>query len=286
MTYRELLANAAKRLAAAGIAEAQNDARLLLFEAAQLTFAGLLAKYEDPVPDSVESAYKNFIAKRESRLPLQIIIGKTEFMGLEFMTDGKTLIPRQDTELLVEKALEYSKAAAAKSLLDICTGSGCIAIALCRYGSFERICAGDVFEEVLSRAKENAVINGADGLIDFRRSDMFDAFEGERFDVITCNPPYIKTGDIKDLMPEVKDYDPPAALDGGPDGLDFYRIIAKKAADHLTLNGALFLEIGYDQAREVSELLAREEFEETTVFADHSGNDRLIKAVFKGLPEK
>ncbi len=213
------------------------------------------------------------VEERLSGKPLWYCIGDTEFYGYTIKVDQRVLIPRPETEILVEKALKCIKKE--DKVLDLCTGSGAIAIAI-KKESDATVFASDVSGDALELAKENAKNNGAD--IAFIESDLFNAFGEEKFDVIVTNPPYIKSSDILKLQKEVKDFEPMLALDGGEDGLDFYRIIAKECPKYLNEKGVILLEIGYNQGDDVKELFNG--FSSVEIIKDYENNDRIIKAVF------
>ena len=229
------------------------------------------------------SAYENTLEKRASRIPLQQILGQQEFMGLTFFVNEHVLIPRQDTETLVELVLNEQKDKNV-SILDMCTGSGCIAVSLKKLGGYACVEGADISEEALKVAKrnseeilENSDVNSSRTGVIFRRSDMFSAFpETERFNVIVSNPPYIPSAVIEELEPEVRDYEPRGALDGTADGLYFYRILAEECAKHLTPGGHVYFEIGYDQGAAVKELLDIHGFKDTRVIQDLTGKDRVV----------
>ncbi len=229
------------------------------------------------------SAYENTLEKRASRIPLQQILGQQEFMGLTFFVNEHVLIPRQDTETLVELVLNEQKDKNV-SILDMCTGSGCIAVSLKKLGGYARVEGADISEEALKVAKrnseeilENSDVNSSRTGVIFRRSDMFSAFpETERFNVIVSNPPYIPSAVIEELEPEVRDHEPRGALDGTADGLYFYRILAEECAKHLTPGGHVYFEIGYDQGAAVKELLDIHGFKDTRVIQDLTGKDRVV----------
>ncbi len=215
----------------------------------------------------------NALAKeREKGRPLWYVLGTCDFYGYEFKVDERALIPRPETEELVEVAIGLTKAG--DETLDLCTGSGAIAITL-KLKSGANVTASDISAGALSLAKENADRLGAD--VKFVESDLFENIDG-KFNLIVTNPPYIKTGDIERLQREVKDYEPISALDGGEDGLDFYRRIAVGAKSRLVNGGAVLAEIGYDQGEAVEEIFAREGFT-VKAFKDLSGNDRIVSAV-------
>ena len=229
------------------------------------------------------SAYENTLEKRASRIPLQQILGQQEFMGLTFFVNEHVLIPRQDTETLVELVLNEQKDKNV-SILDMCTGSGCIAVSLKKLGGYACVEGADISEEALKVAKrnseeilENSDVNSSRTGVIFRRSDMFSAFpETERFNVIVSNPPYIPSAVIEELEPEVRDHEPRGALDGAADGLYFYRILAEECAKHLTPGGHVYFEIGYDQGAAVKELLDIHGFKDTRVIQDLTGKDRVV----------
>ena len=229
------------------------------------------------------SAYENTLEKRASRIPLQQILGQQEFMGLTFFVNEHVLIPRQDTETLVELVLNEQKDKNV-SILDMCTGSGCIAVSLKKLGGYACVEGADISEEALKVAKrnseeilENSDVNSSRTGVIFRRSDMFSAFpETERFNVIVSNPPYIPSAVIEELEPEVRDHEPRGALDGTADGLCFYRILAEECAKHLTPGGYVYFEIGYDQGAAVKELLDLHGFKDTRVIQDLTGKDRVV----------
>ena len=206
-------------------------------------------------------------------MPLWYCVGDTEFYGYTIKTDSRALIPRPETEILVEKALEFIDKDT--TVLDLCTGSGAIAVAVQKQ-SGAKVTASDFSEKALSLAKENAELNGAD--IEFIYSDMFNSLADRKFNIIITNPPYIRSQDIDSLQSEIKNFEPIMALDGGKDGLDFYRIIAKESITHLFNGGVLLMEIGYDQKEQVVNLL--QGFSNIEVIKDYDNNDRIIKAVF------
>ena len=212
-------------------------------------------------------------AERSSGRPLWYCIGDTDFYGYTIKVDERVLIPRPETELLVENALKYINQDS--KVLDLCTGSGAIAITI-QKESNANVTASDLSKEALTLAKENAIINDAN--VDFIKSDLFNQLQDNKFDVIITNPPYIKTEDIVDLQKEVKSYEPLMALDGGVDGLDFYRKIAKECKNYLTDNGVILLECGYNQAREIKELFR--DFSRVEIIKDYENIERIIVAVF------
>lgn len=303
MTFRELLAEGRRRLEAAGIEEAENDARLLLLDTYRIDWCSLVSVYEMKVPvnppmppvsackvvprrisheTEAGGTYLSVIDRRAAHVPLQYLTHEQNFCGADIYVDERVLIPRQDTEVLVAAALDLAAMLdGAPALLDLCTGSGCIPIALSRLGDFGSITAADLSADALEVAKMNAEQNGAE--IRFVQSDLFEAFRkkaeaAERFDLITCNPPYIRSGDMAGLQPEVRDNEPSMALDGGEDGLDFYRRLAEEAGQFLNPGGCVCFEIGFDQAADVSALLENAGFQEVRVLKDLAGLDRVVTA--------
>ena len=219
------------------------------------------------------------VEKRLKHIPIAYIFGKTNFYGYDLNVNENVLIPRLDTEVLVEKLVEDIKTQNGKvSVLDIGTGSGAIIIAT-KKETDAKCYAVDVSEKALEVAKENAKLNNAE--IEFIKSDLFENISNLKVDYIVSNPPYIETEVVKTLEPEVVLNEPNLALDGGEDGLDFYRIIVKKSKSHLNKKGKLYFEIGYNQGESVSALM-KEDFENIEVIKDYGGNDRVVKGVLKG----
>lgn len=285
MTYFELWKWGEKRLADAGIAEASLDARYLLLEAFEMDMAHFLLKEQEQVPatEGRTREYSDAIQARAARVPLQYLTGKQDFMGLTFYVDERVLIPRQDTETLVELVLKENTDKKAR-ILDLCTGSGCIAVSLAVLGGYRKVDAVDISEDALAAAEENGTRLG--GKVRFLKSDLFSALDPEKkYDIITSNPPYIPTEVLNGLEPEVKDYEPRMALDGSEDGLAFYRRIAVAAPAFLRAGGRIYLEIGYDQGAAVEELLWNNGFARTRVVKDAAGRDRVVCAELPGIGE-
>lgn len=286
LTLDLLLAEGVKVLAEAGIEEATLDARYLLFEVFHTDMTHFLLdrgrgiSEDDQVLDQVKQ-YRLMIEKRSQRIPLQHITGSREFMGLEFYVNEHVLIPRQDTETLVELILKDYKGRK-PVILDMCTGSGCIAISLSKIGGFDDVAAVDLSKEALKVAKRNADVLLGPGRITLIESDLFQAIEPKsRFDIIVSNPPYIPTEIIKELQPEVRNFEPMLALDGREDGLFFYRQLVSEGRRFLNPGGSIYFEIGYDQAESVSALLEDAGFAEIRVVKDAAGLDRVVCAVMK-----
>lgn len=286
MTLYDLLKEGSTALLQAGDTDGENDAKLLLLEAFDLNLVHFLMDRLRPLTEqdaAVREQIKNYremIARRALRVPLQQILGSQEFMGLDFFVNEHVLIPRQDTETLVELVLQEQKDSNRK-LLDVCTGSGCIAISLAVKGGYESVTATDLSEEALNVARKNAQTHHAN--VAFYQGDLFAALpqqEAGTFDIITSNPPYIPTAVIATLEPEVREHEPMMALDGTEDGLLFYRRIAKEAGSWLKPDGALYLEIGHDQGAAVSALLQEAGFAKVRVIKDLPGKDRVVCGIW------
>ena len=288
MTLRQLLEEGREKLKKAGVADWALDARYLLMAAFDLDLASLLVKQERQILPGGESEekihrYRQMIGRRAERIPLQQILGEQEFMGFPFQVNEHVLTPRQDTETLVELVLR-ERPDPSQSVLDLCTGSGCIALSLARLGGYRRVWASDLSEEALKVAEENAkglLKDPAESKAEFRllKSDLFEGIpKEERFDILTSNPPYIPTEVIEGLEPEVRDHEPRMALDGDEDGLKFYRILAGEAGGFLNPGGAIYLEIGWDQGAKVEELLRQAGFQEIRTVKDLAGKDRVVRA--------
>ena len=279
---RALVREAAERLSRAGIGEAHLDARLLLEYAAGVTAQEYLMDPFRELPEEKVRAYREAVGKRAMRIPLQHITGVQEFMGYPFRVNAHVLIPRQDTETLVECALE--KLEPGMRVLDLCTGSGCIAASLYLIGREKgkvsqesRFDASDISEEALATARENCQALGAD--VRLIRSDLFGRTEGP-YDMIVSNPPYIRRDVIEGLQEEVRLHDPYIALDGHEDGLYFYRKIAAQAGRHLRRGGWLLLETGHDQREDVSRLLLEAGFACVQAKKDLAGLDRVLMGMY------
>ena len=231
----------------------------------------LTARDSETLTRAETECFMELVNERALQKPLAYIVGKCEFMGLDFVVNEHTLIPRPDTETVVEAALELIRQTGIKSVLELCTGSGCMAVSLCVLCPAElSVTASDISADALRTAEGNAARHGAG--VTFILSDMFSRLDPSQYEMIIANPPYIPHDEIDALPRGVKDYEPRAALDGGPDGLDFYRVIAEKAA------GVVVLEIGYNQAGDVKNILERNRFKELRVIKDLAGHDRVITA--------
>lgn len=291
MTYAEVYNEGARCLTEAGIEEAALDARLLLEYVCRTDRNTLLAHGEKPVEEEDRLRYQELIKRRSGRIPLQQLTGVQNFMGLDFLVNEHVLIPRQDTEFLVEEVLKNLHDG--MRVLDLCTGTGCILISLLRYTNDCQGLGVDVSSKALEVAEKNADRLLKDGLesaeserrgcLQFLESDLYERVEGF-FDVIVSNPPYIPTDVIDTLMPEVRDHEPRLALDGSGDGLLFYRRIIEGSRAHLKRGGMLFFEIGYDQGAAVRELMEQAGFLEVQVTKDYAGLDRVVSGILEFEP--
>lgn len=276
MTYRELYEYGVAKLMEADIEEAKLDARLLLEYICHTDRNALLVHGDSKRNEIEEEFYKAVIGKRAQRIPLQHITGEQEFMGLTFKVNEHTLIPRQDTEILVEEAMRHLHDG--MDILDMCTGSGCILLSLLKYSNECRGTGIDISQDALEVARENAQMLGLEA--EWIQSDLFEKVSGS-FDMLVSNPPYIATKEIETLMPEVREHEPIQALDGYEDGLFFYREIIAKASEYLRNGARVFFEIGYDQGEAVSNLLIKHGFQEVKVVKDYAGLDRVVKGMKK-----
>ena len=270
MTYREGLAAGEKILGKAGIVDAKTDTWLLMEMACKIDRNFYYMHMMEDMTEEQAKQYQLLIKKRAERVPLQYITGEQEFMGLTFTVNSSVLIPRQDTETLVEEALKAAKPG--MNILDMCTGSGCVLISILKNVDAKGI-GYDISKQALNVAKENAKRNHV--VCEFERSDLFENVDGT-YDIIVSNPPYIPTEVIHTLMPEVKEFEPMEALDGMEDGLHFYRRIVREAKEHLAKGGYLMLEIGHDQGASVSEMLEYGGYAEVRVIKDLARNDRVV----------
>ena len=275
-SYRKLFAKALDLLKSSGIENVEYDIKAILTDTFGLDLNKFILDMDNEFePDKdLEAKYLSRIEKRKMHIPLQYIINKQNFYGLDFYVDESVLIPRYDTENIVDRIVKDCKENKCLSVLDLCTGSGCIAVSLKKSG-FEKVYAADISDKALAVAKHNAKLNNAD--IIFLQSDLYENFPKEiRFDIIVSNPPYISTDKIAELETQVKDFEPKLALDGGKDGLDFYKKILKLSKDFINKSGRLYLEIGYDQAKEVVDLAKKEGYYNIQIIKDLSGRDRGI----------
>lgn len=278
--------------------EAALEVRLLLQESFSLNTAGYLLRKQEPlckagieqteILQKLHSFYENF-EKRRKRIPLAQILGRQSFYGLDFFVNEDVLIPRADTECLVDLVLEdYAELAkqgektyAEKRILDLCTGSGCIGISVAKHLPYQELLLVDLSEKALAVAKKNAEKHLGEN-VTLLQSDLLTGVQGKKFSLLLSNPPYIVSRVIPGLDREVSEYEPKMALDGGEDGLVFYRRIAKEAKAVLLPGARLYLEIGYDQGESVKDIFQKEGYEAMEVFPDLSGNPRVLRGIFPG----
>ena len=271
MTYKETIDLGIRILELAGIEEAENDAWLLLSKECKMDRTAYYMHMKDEILPEQLNEYKGLIKKRAERVPLQYITGEQEFMGLTFHVNSNVLIPRQDTETLVEEAIKLVEPGI--SILDMCTGSGCIIISILKKCSGIQGTGSDISKQALNVAKENAKLNNV--AVDFERSDMFENLS-DKYDMIVSNPPYIRSDVVPTLMPEVCEFEPLDALDGHEDGLYFYRKIIKECKSFLKEDGKILFEIGNDQGQAVSDMLTYAGFRNVRVIKDLAHNDRVV----------
>jgi release factor glutamine methyltransferase len=286
MRLLELLRKSTEYLEAAGIDDALSEAEMLVFHAVNRD--RLDAYIDNPEIKSADSAkVRRLLQRRIKGEPVQYIIGHIEFLGLTIRVGKGVLIPRPETELLVEEVIKTVKSSeknnlrithyASRTFLDICTGSGCIALSFAKEFPDAAVYGTDLSKEALAYAKKNAKANSIKNAR-FSQGSLFEPMKGEKFDIITANPPYIRRDEIETLQPEIRDWEPVAALDGGMDGMDFYRAILSSAGSYLNPNGFLFLELGYDQAESAQKIARAEGFRKITVINDYAGIGRILKA--------
>ena len=262
-----------------GVETGRLDAEWLLAAALGVDRLQLYLKYDRPLSSEEREAFKPLLRRRAGREPLQYIIGRTGFRELELKTDPRVLIPRPETELLVQEVLDWASAGA-ESVWDMGTGAGAVALSLAAEGTWTRVVATDVSPEALSVAADNAERYDLGGHVEFREGSLFEPLEeGERFDVIVSNPPYIAESEKGELQPEVRDWEPPEALFAGEDGLDVIRQLVAGAPKHLLSGGLLALECGLGQAEGIAaDVQATGAFGAVRIRADLTGRPRFVTA--------
>lgn len=277
-TLAEVLKQGKRKLKENQVGEYDLDSQLFMMKAMGFSKVQLFIQDQEILKEQQEDFFWNCIEKRCQGMPTQYILEECEFMGLLFSVNKHVLIPRPDTEILVESILEFHKKHQFKTVLDVGTGSGCIPISLAYYGGIKGI-GIDISQEALKVAEKNAVQNGLEQNLQWISGNLLESLPLKAdflFDVIVSNPPYIPTKEIYGLMREVRDYEPRLALDGGEDGLFFYRKIVAEAKNHLKKGGFLFFEIGYDQGYGVSEFMKEQGYHEIEIRKDLAGLDRVV----------
>ncbi len=281
MTIREALVKGTQILNAAKIETPAVDAGVMLCHVLGCDRTWLYAHGGEDLDKNASEKYSLHLSRRCTGMPVQYITGKQEFMGLDFHVAQGVLIPRPDTEVLVETALELGRQKKqGVKILEIGTGSGCIPVSIAYYLKNSFVLAADISEKALEIARMNAIKHGVSGRIEYIRSNLFKKIEMSGFDMIVSNPPYIRSGEIPGLQREVRDFEPGLALDGGEDGLDFYRSIARSAPAYLKEKGNLAFEVGIHQAEQVARLM-ESRFEEVAVKKDLAGIGRVVIGTLK-----
>ena len=274
-SYKELLELGKEKLRKSGVEEAALDAWYILEKVSGINRVEYFLHSEDEIDNNKVEEFLRLIERRSERIPLSYVIGQRDFMGFTFKVNENVLIPEQETELLAEEVIKHCKG---KTVLDMCTGSGCIAISISLLGEPDIVVASDISDKALEVAKKNAELLKA-SKVKFVKGDLFENITGS-FDIIVSNPPYIETHIIEKLEPEVRDYIPRLALDGDKDGLKFYKNITKKTIKYLNKNARIFYEIGYNQSEAVADILLENGFGEIKIIKDFSGLDRIVTAKF------
>ncbi len=260
-------------LAEKGVENARLEAEWLLCAVLDLDRVALYVNFDKPLSVAELAAYRAMVGRRAKREPLQYILGSQEFMGLDFEVAPGVLIPRHDTEVLVTEGVKRGERA--KTVLDIGVGSGCIAVALAKALPQAEVCGVEKSAEALALAQRNVAKHGVK--VTLFEGSLFEPFNGQRFDLIVSNPPYIPTAGLDTLQPEVREFEPQQALDGGKDGLDFYRLIIPAATDHLNPGGWLLFEVGIEEAEPVLELFETTgQFAELFTAKDPAGIERVV----------
>jgi release factor glutamine methyltransferase len=279
-TIRRVVAWATDDLKKRGVASPRLDVELLLGQVLGLDRVGLLIDAERPLAKTELAGYRALHQRRRSGEPVAYLLGVREFYGRPFRVDWRVLIPRPDTEILVEAGLARTKHVSLSArVLDLCTGSGCVGVSLARERPTSRVLGVDLSEDALAVARENAIRLGAVNA-GFLRSDLYAGVpRGSVFDLITANPPYITDADLGSLPPDIRDYEPRLALAGGADGLDLVRRIVAGAAPLLARGGVLAVEVGAGQAGAAAALFAASGFEAIARSTDYGGHERVVSGV-------
>lgn len=278
LLVQDIVKMAERQLSAAGIEDCKTDAELLYCWLKRIERARFFMEWGEPADDLTCEKYFRAVERRCSHEPLQHITGTQDFMGMTFTVKPTVLIPRLDTEVVCEKAEAMFRETKGDLILDLCCGSGAIGVALGHRNPKAKVTAVDIDPEAVALTKQN--VDEWAVKMTVKQGNLYEPVQRKKYNMIVSNPPYIPTEVIETLMPEVKDHEPMSALDGGNDGLDFYRQIIAGAADHLKKEGILVLEIGHDQSRAVESLIMEQEsFCDITTSKDLAGNDRVVTAL-------
>ena len=277
----QAMASCAAALASAGIDEAHLEAELLVGEVIGRTREWLFLRPDERLTPGQVARLDSLLARRLKREPLPYLLGRAEFYGLAFRVTPAAIIPRPETEILVEAAIEHARASQAKTALDVGAGSGAIVVTLAKLLPGLRAVAVDISQDALRLTRENALAHGVADRIDLVCSDLLSGLRGE-FDCVLANLPYIRRDEFPDLQPEVRDFEPRGALDGGEDGLTPIRQLGKQLLAHLRTGGFALFEVGLGQAAEVQNLLTREGLAEVSVLRDYAGIERVVFGRRKG----
>ena len=279
LKIRELLSKGKEILKNEGIESYSIDAHLLLEKVFNLDRMAIILKMEDEISEEKTKKFFKLIELRKNRVPVKYITNHSEFMGLDFYIEEGVLIPRPDTETVVEEAIEEIKNKSYINICDLCSGSGIIGITIASFLNSVKVDCLDISEKASKVTSENIKLHKLDERVKFIFSDLlkYPLENNKKYDIIVSNPPYIREDDIKDLMRDVRDYEPYEALCGGKDGLDFYRKIINQSKTVLNKNGMIIFEIGYDQKKEVTQLLVDQGFKDIICKKDLAGNDRMVR---------
>jgi release factor glutamine methyltransferase len=281
-TIETVLRWAADDFRSRGIESPRLDAELLLGRALTATRIQMIVDAKRPLQPDELARFRDLVKRRRAREPVAYILGEREFHGRTFLVDRRVLIPRPDTETLVDVALERTRPRSmSMRALDLCAGSGCVAVTIARERPTSLVVATDVSDDALAVARSNALRLGAYNVA-FRRGDLFDAVDPAcRFDLVTANPPYVPAGEIASLQPEVRDYEPRLALAAGDDGLDLVRRIVAEAPAHLADGAVIALEVGYGEAAAAAALFESAGFADVTVRRDYARIERVVSGVLE-----
>ena len=276
MVISELVRETAKSLSD----NARFEAELIVMSAVGINRTQLVLDSRRDVTEEQRERVSEMVKRRQSGEPLQYILGECEFMSLDFYVESGVLIPRSDTETLVEAVIEKTDENKNMKILDICTGSGCIGISTAHFRSSAYVDLIDISDKAIEIAKKNIVRNNVQSRVKVQKMDILNEYPSEKYDIVVSNPPYIETEVIDTLQTEVKNHEPRLALDGGEDGLIFYRRITEIAPEILKKGGMLAFEIGYNQGKAVSALMGKN-FCDVRIIQDFSKNDRVVTGILK-----